>query len=292
MIVNEQGGTASRLGQKLVPDITSAFAEAGLGAKVVTVSADAVADAVKAEAGPLVVVGGGDGTLGTAAGVLSDSSQVLGILPLGTRNHLARELGLPMDLPGAALAIANGAVRKIDLGCAGDRVFVNNCSVGIYARLVRARERRRLPKWLATIPAAIEVMKGLGQQHFRLEWGGAEHRIESPLLFIGNNRYSLEAGHLGERRSLSDGVLSIAAVEAAGPMALARMALRLVLGRADLQRDFAALKDVAEAIVHDHRRRDVAVDGEVVAMQFPLRLTVLPGALQVIALAQENPQPT
>ncbi len=283
VIVNRHGAAASSLGRRLVPEVTAAFAEAGLCSRVVAVAADALADAVRAEDCPLVVVGGGDGTLGTAARVLHGTGQVLGVLPLGTRNHLAQELGIPTDLSGAARAIAAGAVRRIDLGCAGGRVFVNNCSVGVYARLVRERDRQHVPRWLATLPAAWRVLRALDLQHFRMAWRGVEHQLETPLLFIGNNRYSLKAGHVGKRASLSDGTLSLAAVDAAGPLAPAAMALRMVLARADLQRDFAALEDVEELTIFGTRYRDVALDGEVVPLLFPLRVSILPGALLVIA---------
>jgi len=293
VIVNRQGGTASRLGRKLISEITAAFAESGLCAHVHAVRAAELADAVSSENAPVVVIGGGDGTLGTAANILRRTDQVLGILPLGTRNHLARELGLPLDIPGAARAIAEGAVRRIDLGCAGDRVFVNNCSVGIYSRLVRERERRHhLPKWLATLPAAWHVLRALDEQHFRLEWDGTEHRLKSPLLFIGNNRYSLEAGRLGQRDSMADGTLSLAAVEAVQPLQLTAMALRLIVGRADPERDFAALEDVAELTVYGTGLRDVALDGEVERMHFPLHVSILPKALSVIAAPPKARQPS
>jgi len=292
VIVNAGGGAASRLGKGLRQTVEEAFAGAGVPVRVQAVDGADIAEAVRTTESELVVVGGGDGTLGSAAGALAHTGRSLGVLPLGTRNHLALELGIPADLAEAAKVIAAGHVRTIDLGCAGDRAFVNNCSVGLYPSLVRERERVRhgLPKWLATIPAAWRALRWLHSERFRLEWNGAEHTVETPLLFIGNNRYGLDAGRLGQRESLSDGVLSLAAVEAQSGGRLALMILRLLLGRADPERDFAALEDMDELCIYGHRQRHVALDGEVVRLRFPLRLSVLPGALRVVAPAPQAEQ--
>lgn len=283
VIVNAGGGAASKLGGKLEQALAEAFRAAGLEPRLSLVRGEDIAEAVRRAEGPMVAVGGGDGTLGAAAGVLAETGQALAILPLGTRNHLARALGVPLDLEGAVQVAARGEERRIDLGLAGERIFVNNCSVGLYPRLVLARDQAPagVPKWLATIPAAFSVLRTLRVEHFRLEWGGAEHRLETPLLFIGNNRYALDRGRLGERESLSDGVLSVAAVAAPGPMGLAATALRLLAGLSDPDCDFAALEDVEELCIYGHHVRRIALDGELVRMKFPLRLKTMPGALRV-----------
>lgn len=285
VVVNRHGGAAARLGSRLDGELHRAFAAAGLNVRLSFPESSEIAAAVaRAQAeSPLVVVGGGDGTLAAAAGVLANTPHVLGILPLGTRNHLARDLGLPCDLAEAAGVIAKGRPRHIDLGCAGNQVFVNTCSIGLYASLVNERDRHGLPKWLATLPAAWSVLRSAGAQRFRIEHGGAEHRIESPLLFIGNNRHSLAAGRLGQRKSLTSGRLSLAAVAPASQVGLALFALRLLVGKADTQRDFTALDEVPSLVIYGHHRRRVALDGEVLRMQFPLHVGILPGALTVMA---------
>jgi len=286
VIVNPCGGAAARLGAGLERALHEAFAGAPFPIRLVRAEPEGVAGAVARAAGSLVVVGGGDGTLAAAAGVLAGTGRRLGILPLGTRNHLARDLGLPGDLAEAARIVATGQVRTIDLGCAHERIFVNNCSIGLYASLVEERERQRRPRWLATIPAAWRVLGSLRVQRFRLEHGGVEHRVETPLLFVGNNRYSLDAGRVGTRESLSDGLLSLAAVAPASQAGLVAMALRLLAGRADPQRDFAALDDVEALTVYGHHRRQVALDGELATMKFPLHIRILRGALDVVVPPQ------
>lgn len=283
VIVNAHGGAAARRGRGLANEVCRSFAEAGIAAEVSCVAPEQVAPAIQETRAPLVVVGGGDGTLGTAAGVLAASGRRLGILPLGTRNHLARDLGLPLDMAEAARVIVQGEDRRIDLGQAGERVFVNNCSIGFYPRLVHAREAApgRLPRWLATAVATLAVLRRLRAEKFRVEWNGVEHRIHTPLLFVGNNRYSMKTGRLGRRESLSDGRLSLAAAAAPGPAGLAWTAARLAIGRADPERDFTALEELPALSILGHHVHRVALDGEQMRLRFPLRLKILAGALTV-----------
>lgn len=285
VVINVSGGTARSLGPKLEAQVRDAFAAAGLAIDLYLVPGDAIAETLRGISAAVVTVGGGDGTLGGAAGILHEQGKTLAILPLGTRNHLAKQLGIPADLPEAAKTIAAGATTRIDLGCAGDRIFVNNLSIGIYTRLVRAREAIGGPKWLATFPASWHALKKMRSQRFSLTIDGQTRSIKSPLLFIGNNKYSIERASLGQRESISEGQLSLMAVDALGPLALVRFGLRALVGKLDKQNDFAELANASEVTIESRHRQDVAFDGELEKMQFPLVCKVLPAALKVIAPA-------
>ena len=123
-------------------------------------------------------------------------------------------------------------------------------------------------------------------QHLTLRFDGQTRAIKTPLLFIGNNRYSLDRGSLGQRASLSEGLLSLMAIEALSPSALIGFGLRAVAGRLNKDSDFAELASAAEVTIESRHSQDVARDGELEKMQFPLVCKVLPGALKVIAPAQ------
>src|SRR5690606_19439238 len=155
----------------------------------------------------------------------------------GTRNHLARQLGIPLDLGEAVDVAIGGQRRRIDLGVAGDNVFINNASFGIYTRFVRHRDDHAGPKWLGTIPAAWHVMRNMRSQHFALVVDGRRRAVVTPLLFVGNNHYSIEPGHIGERDALDDGLLSIYAVAARQAYQLVGFALRALVGLARPERD-------------------------------------------------------
>src|SRR5205085_3333428 len=110
-----------------------------------------------------VVVGGGDGTIRTVAGVLAGTAVPLGILPLGTLNHFAKDLGIPAELEAATAVISEGYTRRIDLGEVNDEIFINNSSLGIYPYLVADRERQTSgtsrPKWIAASLAFLRVLR-------------------------------------------------------------------------------------------------------------------------------------
>jgi diacylglycerol kinase family enzyme len=293
VLVNRSGGTAASKGDKLGDEIEAAFAEAGVAIDLQLVEGDALEAAVKAVAGqPLVVVGGGDGTLGRLAGILAEAGSTLGILALGTRNHLARELGVPLDLPGAAALIAAGTVRAIDLARVNGEPFINNASIGLYPQLVREREQRSAPKYIAAIPASFAALKRIKHHRLHLSLPGrskdkvGDSDIITPMLFVGNNHYVLEAGQIGKRDALDGGVLSIYAVAARRRLALIGFALRTLVGRARRDSDFAAIGDTPSFEVSGRSDDiDIALDGEVMTLKMPLRFECQAGALKVVAPA-------
>ena len=290
VFVNIGGGGAAAKGDKLHDELTAAFDEAGATIDLALLSGGELSEAVAARAKePLVVVGGGDGTLGCAAQALVDhGGATLGILALGTHNHLAKELCIPLDLREAAKLIVARPKRRIDLARVNGRVFINNASVGFYPLMVRERdthqERHGVPKWLATLPAASEALRRLPQHHLHLELPEGARDVITPMLFVGNNRYTLDAGKVGQRDALDDGVLSLFAVTAASSGALIAVALRTLIGRADRSRDFAAIGVVRQFSVDDRSSDgEIALDGEVIELDMPLRFSIEPGALEVVA---------
>ena len=285
VIVNRSGGTASSLGDKLEATVREAFA--GQEIDLQLIEGKDIAQTVKQVAGRAVVaIGGGDGTQGSAAAAFAGSETAQIVLPLGTRNHLAKQIGMPTDLAEAAKVASEGKPEAIDLAkasdAAGERVFVNNASIGLYTKLVRERDKRWGPKWLGTIPATWIVLRTLRAKALHLTIDGKRQRVVTPLLFIGNNRYSLDAGSVGERVSLSDGVLSLFVVARQSPMALIGFAMRSLVGRADPERDFCALAEAKEVVVEGSGAIDVAFDGEVERMALPLTFAIMPGALKVL----------
>ena len=293
VIVNRSGGTASSLGDKLEATVRDAFA--GQAIDLHLIEGKDIAAAVKAAAGrPIVAIGGGDGTQGSAAAAFVGTGTAQVVLPLGTRNHLAKQLGMPADLAEAAKVATDGGEEAIDLAQAKDasreRVFVNNASIGLYTKLVRERDKRWGPKWLGTIPATWIVLRTLRAKALHLRIDGKRERVVTSLLFIGNNRYSLDAGSVGQRESLTDGVLSLFVVARQSPLALVGFAFRALLGKADTENDFCALADASEVVIEGSGAIDVAFDGEVERMALPLTFAIMPGALKVL-VPQDAPKP-
>ena len=284
VLINRSGGTAASLGDRLERTVRDAFAEANRTILLELLEARQMAEAIgRHSKAPVIAVGGGDGTIGNAAQVMRGTRGALAILPLGTRNHLARTLGIPLDLAEAARVAVTGGRRRIDLGQAGKRIFVNNASIGLYPRLVRERDRRELPKWLGTIPATWRVLRTMRSHNYALMVDGERRTVRTPLLFIGNNPYSLAPGNLGERESLDDGALSLCAVRAEGPFQLLWLAAKVLVGLADVDGDFEDLAEAQSISIEGTGEIGVALDGEVTRMGLPLHLDILPSALGVVA---------
>lgn len=270
------------MGDRLEGALHDAFAAAGLPLDLHLVDGERIDETLAGLApAPAIVVGGGDGTLGRAAGILARTNSALGILPLGTRNHLANQLRIPASIADAAKIIANGHRTRIDLARAGTQTFVNNASVGLYSRLVLARDAVPGPKWLGTIPATWHVLRHLRTDTLRLAIDGVESVLHTPLLFVGNNRYALDHRAIGTRDSLSDGALSFYAVAPKGAVELIAMAVRVLIGRADPHRDFTALTEGRTARIDGAGLLEVALDGEVSRMALPVEFAILPLALDV-----------
>jgi len=233
-----------------------------------------------------VVVGGGDGSIRTVAGVLAETGVPLGILPLGTLNHFAKDLGIPLHLKEAAEVIANGETRAVDLAEVNGEAFINNSSIGIYPYLVLDRERRRanhkLAKWMAMVPALFRAARHFPRRRLALSAEGWTRPYRTPCLLIGNNEYGLEFPTLGRRHQLDQGKLSVYVVKQRRPWGLFWMVWRMAFGKVNQARDVESFRLEELKVRSKTSRLPVALDGEVEIMHPPLEYRSRPGALQVI----------
>ena len=155
VIINGHAGSGHD--DAMADDLRAKFRAHGMDATVILAKGGkeiiASAEAAVARRATMVAGGGGDGTQNAVAGVLAGTGIPYGVLPMGTLNHFAKDLGIPLDLDGAVRTIATGVPRQVDVGAVNDQVFLNNSSLGLYPDIVRDREKqqRRLGrgKWLA-----------------------------------------------------------------------------------------------------------------------------------------------
>jgi diacylglycerol kinase family enzyme len=270
--------------------VRAAFARHGLPADLrVVAPADfrARVAAAAAERPDALVVGGGDGTVAAGAEAAVRAGVTLGVLPLGTLNHFARDLGLPADVDGAVAVIAAGVAREVDVGDGGGRIFVNNASMGLYTEAVEDRERIRARsgtgKWRAMARAALTTLRRFPLMRVELRMLDGAVRLTTPLVFVGNNRYDMRLFALGRRQALDEGRLWLYVARDGGRVGFLGLAGRALLGRLDQARDFLALA-VGEVEIGDRRRTmRVAFDGEPCEVASPLRLAIRPRALRVFA---------
>lgn len=304
VLVNASGGTVEHLGAQAVrAELETLFAERGMtvrvdpmrGNRLQEAAQDARAAARRNEIDG-VVVGGGDGTINTVAAVLADSGVPLGVLPLGTLNHFAKDLGIPLDLPGAVDIIGAGNVRAVDLGEVNQRVFINNSSIGVYPSMVLDRERRRSQdgrsKWVAMFLAALHLFRQVPVRRLSICIEGRTTPFHTPCLFVGNNEYGLALASFGQRERLDGGKLCFYISTARSRASLLRLACRSALGRAEEEQDLQTTMAPTAEIRARTSRLLISLDGEVATMRPPLRYRIRPAALRVFAPAAPEPKPS
>ena len=288
-LLNRHSGAAARATIPPERQVAEALAAAGIDADVRCVAGeqldDEAKDATTAKV-DAVIAGGGDGTISTVAAALVGSDTPLGVLPMGTLNHFAKDLNIPLDLAAAAQVIAANNPRPIDLARVNDQIFINNSSLGVYARAIVDRDatqrRSRLSKWPAMTLAALKTFRRAPMIHVRLDADGAVVKLKTPLIFVGNNRYRLDLLNVGARDRLDEGVLSLYFARVKSRWGMLKLLFNGALGRLQQDRDFETLYPREVWLETRRIRLHVAADGEVMVMNAPLHYEILPQALRVL----------
>lgn len=232
-----------------------------------------------------VVAAGGDGTVGTVAAALAGRPAVLAVLPLGTYNHFAKDLGVPPDVAGAVAVLKSGRTAEVDVASVNGRVFVNTSSIGLYPRLVLEREHYRrtgLGRAPALAAATISALRRFSRIYVRVAAEGEEWEGFAPFVFVGNNRYVFEGSRVASRLSLTDGLLSVCLSGQVGRWGFLRMAAEAWLGGLTRDPNFRTMTTRRLWVDCNRRTLHVSLDGEVTRMATPLHYQVLPRALRVV----------
>ena len=232
----------------------------------------------------VIVAGGGDGTVNAVSSVLAGTDSALGVLPLGTLNHFAKDLGLPLEIPDAVQVIAQQYVSTVDVGQVNERTFVNNSSLGTYPSIVSERERLQrtgFQKWVALLVASFKVLRRLPPITVRLKIDGKSLVRTTHFVFVGNNEYEIEGTKLGTRRRLDAGHLVLYIADTKTRKDLVRLAFRTFIDRHSWN-EFEIIHTQELWIESKRPHLHVSFDGEVARMKTPLHYRILPHALRVI----------
>jgi YegS/Rv2252/BmrU family lipid kinase len=289
-VLLNRGGGAVMADPRIADRVGEAFAAAGLDVEVELVAGGECAvrcRAIAERGDELLVVGGGDGTVSAAASALVGTDTRLGIVPLGTLNHFARDLGIPTTFEEAVELIAGRSERRVDVAEMNDRLFINNSAIGLYPLMVidRGLQRRRLgrSKRLAMIVASLRTLARFNHQRLTLTVNDQEARIDTPLLFVGNNEYRTDIAAAGQRESLEDGVLSVYVMRKKTRRGLIAACIRALFNRSRAD-DMVRIDGVERLCVSSRKRQlAVSIDGEVVRAEPPLHYRIRKKALRVIA---------
>lgn len=240
----------------------------------------------------LIVAGGGDGTISSVAEVATANGIPLGVIPLGTHNHFAKDLKIPLDFSQAVQTLAQGEPKAIDVGEINSHIFINNASIGAYPRIVEERgeliQRGQKRKSLAMLAATWKVFARAPLLFVTLELDGERHFHATPFVFVGNNRYQGNLFSSRFRPSLQEGKLCVFVARCTGIGCLTRLAVSAMLNRLERSPDFEIL--VGEKLRVYMRRRMIRTskDGEVLRMPTPLTFSIRKRGLQVI-VPKEKP---
>lgn len=292
-IVNERAGSTDAA--QLTERVSALFHEHGAQLETIVVKhgreLTPIARRFAEDGCRTIVAAGGDGTVSAVATALIGTQASLGILPLGTLNHFAKDIGIPLDLDAAVETIISGETKRVDVGELNGRIFVNNSSIGLYPAIVQEREehqRRGVSKWLAFIRAAYTALRRATHFHAGLHADGKYDGTDwTPFVFVGNNPYETKGLEIGVRRRVDTGRLWVCLAPGANRVALFKMAVRAVLGR-DSPGELKVL-EAEELWVQTKRgkRIKVANDGEVFSTTSPLHYRIQPKALSVIVPAEK-----
>jgi diacylglycerol kinase family enzyme len=250
----------TRAGNREAGELLEAAGGLGIETHVLGERED-VAQAAQAADAAVIGIAGGDGSTAAVASVAVERSLPLVVVPFGTRNHFARDLGL--DDPIAALAAfsgGGGGERRVDVGYANDRLFLNNVSLGLYARLVHRRERHRHRRDALARARALGTL--LRHRRDRIAVDGRP--VEARVVLVSNNAYELSLLSIGTRERLDEGRLHL--YEA-----------RALLRPSWVDRSCTTL--TVDAAAGSLR---AAVDGEPEVLETPVEFRIAPGALRVL----------
>jgi diacylglycerol kinase family enzyme len=255
--VNPRSGA----GGTSVDELVEAATEIGVAVHVLGEGEDLVELARAAEA-EVLGMAGGDGSLGAVAQVAIERDLPFVCIPWGTRNHFATDAGLDADDPLGVLAAFCGPERRVDVGRFGERVFLNNVSLGVYGRLVHRREQRRRRNEAFARLRALAV--SLWRDHrwergFRIDG----RSIRASVVLVSNNAYLDELTSLGARERLDGGALALYAARG-------------------LRRLHWTERTGEGFRIETRRPMHAAVDGEPVVLESPLDLRVDSGALRLL----------
>jgi diacylglycerol kinase family enzyme len=237
---------------------------------------------------PAIGMAGGDGSQALVATVAAERQVPMVVVPAGTRNHLARDLGIDRnDVVGALDAFDGGLERRIDLAWVGDRVFVNNVSLGVYAAIVRSPEYRDAK--VDTVLGGLPKLLGPGSTPFDLRFTGpdGQHHERAHLIQISNNPYA-SGPAMGRRPRLDAGCLEVISLVLENDRAAASFLTALAAGRPDRFPGYAQWR-TEEFEVESGSEVDAGIDGESLVLAPPLRFSIRPQALRLLLPPTASP---
>jgi YegS/Rv2252/BmrU family lipid kinase len=229
------------------------------------------------------IVGGGDGTINAAAFGVIEAGLPLGILPMGTANDLARTLGIPFDLDGAADVIVDGFTRKIDLGIVNGEPFFNVASLGLSAELAQKLTRDIKRRWgrLGYALVALNVLAHAKPFRATITSENESVRVKTLQIAVGNGRFYGGGNAVEKDAAIDDQHLDLYSLELERAWKLALMARSFRYGQHGAWEEVRAVR-AKEFDIRTRKPRPINADGEIVT-RTPAHFSIRPAAVTVFA---------
>jgi diacylglycerol kinase family enzyme len=293
VIMNRDSGSDNKAA--LAREIEAAFTAHGWQVKFALVGRRDLhrqAQQTVSQASGAIVVAGGDGTINAVASSCVEADQPLGLVPAGTFNYVARNLGVPTGVSQAVSIIVNGRVRHIDIGTINGRIFLNNAGFGLYAKMLARREQDKRRFGRSRVVAFVSGIRGLLSSRplyaVELVADGHPERRLTTTLFFGCNALQLEHFNVAAAECLRQHKLAVLSLKLRSRWEVAVAACAALTGRLDAVETTDAFCANHVRVQTQRRALQVVVDGEIILLRPPLEVTLRPGALQVFAPAEEH----
>jgi diacylglycerol kinase family enzyme len=232
----------------------------------------------------LFIACGGDGTIHHVMQALVLTDATLAVIPSGTYNHFARDLGIPLEWLAALEVALNGDAKRIDCARVNNRYFVNNVSLGLYPELVAKREERGrdYPRWKARIYAFYATLRKYRHVTLAVEAGTLQEVVRTHVFMVSNNSYDLERfGVEAPRETLTGGRLSVYWLPHTSRLRLTRYMARYLAGRVRTIPGFRSFRTISLRVQSARPELKVGVDGELFTLTTPLTIAIVPQSLTV-----------
>jgi diacylglycerol kinase family enzyme len=232
----------------------------------------------------LFIAAGGDGTVHHVVQAVAQTDSVLAVIPTGTYNHFARDLGIPLEWEAALDVALHGDTRQIDAARINDRFFINNVSLGLYPELVAHREKhgRDYPRWKARLSALYRTLRKYPHVTLSVQTEAQENVIRTHVFMVSNNSYDLERfGIEAPRERMTEGKLSVYWLSHRTRWQLARIVARYMAGRVREIPGFTSFRTTGMRVQSSRSALKVGIDGELFTMPAPLTLVSVPRSVAV-----------
>ena len=290
VIINGNAGVLVEEDQESVIDrIRGAFANEGVDVDIQVMTGDALGTAIAKAGesqGDRIIIGGGDGTVNAGARKAAATGKILGILPMGTLNLYARDLGIPLDLEEAVHALIRGEVRHVDYAEINGNLYLCNSMLGILPPLMEQREKLRgapaLQRYGSLLRMIARILQRNPRFYIKMHMEGKTREMKVRGVIVCNNEYHDAHSLFPHPTPLDAGKLTVYLTRDPTRLGVLMIALRVFLGTWQKEHDIQEYATTKVVISTRRKQVSTVTDGEILKLKPPLTYQIIPRGLRVM----------